>query len=124
MAELYTNCAIDIRGQRALEAATISVERQNNATPQKTLAKGQAGFSPGSPMMTIRVTSGVRAVGFEFDAGPDMATLSDVPFTIYAANSFMTGTGTILTDKLDKSVDKNADYEFTIQAPMSQWQRQ
>jgi hypothetical protein len=124
MADLYTNCAVDIRGQRLLEAADVSIERKSNAHEQLTLAKGRAGYSPGAPTMEIRITSGIRAAGFEYDAGPDILALNDVPFTIYAANSFLTSTGTILTDKGDKGVDKNANYEFTISAKFANWQRQ
>lgn len=120
--EIYTNCAVDIRGQRLLEAADVSVERQSNSHEQNTLAKGWAGESPGPAKMMIRITNGVKAAGFEYDAGPDIAALADVPFTIYAAGRFLTSSGIVQTDKFDKGVDKNASYEISFKAKMAQWQ--
>jgi hypothetical protein len=107
-----------------LETSDVSVERKSNAHEQLTLAKGRAGYSAGAPTLDIRITNGVRAAGFEYDAGPDIIGLADVAFTIYAGNEFLTTTGTIMSDKFDKGVDKNANYELTISAKFANWQRQ
>jgi len=122
--DIYTNCAVDIRGQRLLEAADVSVERQSNSQEQKTLQKGWAGESPGAPIMMIKITNAVKADGFEYDAGPDIAGLVAVPFTIWAANSFLTSEGIIQSDAFTKAVDKNATVEVTIKTKMAQWQAQ
>ena len=121
---LYTNAAIDMNGQRLLEASTVEIDRASGAVDQMTLAKGWAGKSPGSRKMTVKVTNGVLAAGWEFDAGGSIAALLINSFTIYAGNSFLTSTGFIISDSFKKGVDQNASYEFTIEAEYAVWQSQ
>jgi hypothetical protein len=120
-ADLYTNAAIDMNGARLLEASTVEVDRASGAVDQMTLSKGWAGKSPGSRKMTIKVTNGVLAAGWEFDAGASIAGLKINSFTIYAGQSFLTSTGFIISDSFKKGVDQNASYEFTIEAEYALW---
>lgn len=120
--EIYTNAAVDIRGQRLLEAATVEVTRQSNAIDQNTLAKGWAGKSPGARKMMIKITNGVRAAGIEYDPGPDILSLAGVAVTIWAASSFLTTVGIVNSDSFKKGVDQNASLEMDIEAEFAQWQ--
>jgi hypothetical protein len=122
--EKYTGCAIDIHNQRQLESSTVEVDRTSGAVDQHTMAKGFAGQSPGSPMMTIKVTNAVRSVGFDYDPGPDMLALAIVPLTIYVDGAFMRCTGIVQSDNFKKAVDANASLEITFKCEFAQWQQQ
>lgn len=119
--ELYTNAAVDIRGQRLLEASTVEIDRASGAVDQMTLSKGWAGKSPGSRKMTVKITNGVLAAGWEYDGGSDIGGLRIVAFTIYAGSRFLSSTGFVISDSFKKGVDQNASYEFTIEAEYALW---
>lgn len=120
----YTNCAIDVRGQRLLQAADVDVTRHTNSIEQNTMALGWAGESPGASRMDIKVSNAVPAAGMEYDPGPDAAALTLVPITIHLDDgSFLTTEGIVQSDNFKKAVNANATLEISFKAKFAQWQR-
>lgn len=120
----YTNCAIDVNGQRLLQASDVEITRHTNSIEQNTLALGWAGESPGASRIDIKVTNGVPSAGMEYDAGPSIRTLGLVPITVHLDDgSFLTTQGIVQSDNFKKAVNSNASYEVTFKAQMADWQR-
>lgn len=122
-ASRYTNVAVDIRGQRLLEASDVEITRHTNSIEQNTLLKGWAGESPGASRMDVKITNGIPSAGMEYDAGPDAEALNLVPFTLHLDDgSFLTSEGIVQSDTFKKAVNANASYEITFKAKFAQWQ--
>lgn len=117
--ELYTKATVYVNSVLLAQEASVEVKRTTGAQPVKTIAKGFSGMSPGSPMCTMKVTSGVPSADFELDAGQFMKNLEVVELTVFAAGRTATSKGFITDDNFSHAVDAQSklDFDFTGQFP-------
>lgn len=124
----YTNAAIEIEGQRLLQAESIEAHFQSGAIEQNTLALGLAGMSPGAGKVTVKVTSAVPTDGFEYDPTQALLALGTVSFNVLACGTnnrysrVAQGRGTITEAMFKKGTNQNSSIDFTIVAPLAGWQ--
>lgn len=124
----YTNAAIEVEGQRLLQAESIDVTFASGAVEQNTLALGLAGHSPGAGKMTLKVTNAVPVEDFEYDPVPALQQLRNVPFTVLTCGTnnqykrAAIGSGTVTEVAFKKATNQNSSLDFTIVGPISSWQ--
>lgn len=124
----YTNAAIEIDGQRLLQAESIEAQFMSGAVEQSTMALGLAGFSPGVGKVTVKVTNAVPNDGFEYDPTPALLALGTVSFSVLACGTnnryarVAQGRGTITEASFKKGTSQNSSLDFTIVGPLTAWQ--
>lgn len=71
--QLYTLTYVTVDGMLLTEHADMTLTRNGNGQPVRTMVRGLAGQSPGAADCTIDVTNAVPAADFEFDPGDAIA---------------------------------------------------
>jgi hypothetical protein len=104
-----------------LEAQSITVKRMSGASDVDTGAKGFAGQSPGSPKMTITVTSAVPAAGIEFDPGSYIKNLDVADIVVFAFGKTLASSGFINDDTFAYSVNSEGKLDFEVKCQMAEW---
>lgn len=110
----YSRAIVYINSSVLSEEASVTVKRSSGSQPVKTVAKGYAGESPGSPMTEITVSNAVPAIGFEFDPGQFINLVEVVEISIVTADSTLTVKGSIIDDNFSHAVDSEAKLEFNF----------
>ena len=75
---LYDQVFAEVNGGLLAEATEIETELASDITQVKTIVKGFAGISPGSPVRTVKFKSPVPISGPEFDFEKAMVTSTPV----------------------------------------------
>lgn len=120
--QLYSKVACYYNNLQQAEEVEVSIKRISGAQVQKTVLKGFAGMSPGSPMAEITVKNGIPAAGFEVTTiGRDMNELRVVEFTFFAAGKSLTTKGFVTEDNTTHGTDKPAELDYTAQCQWADW---
>ncbi len=119
----YTLAFVTVGGRLLTEHADMSMTRNSNATPQRTVAKGLAGFSPGPEDCEIDVTNAVPAADFEYDPGEDIQELNVVEIGVVGPGGLTAvSKGCILSDTFSHGVGKEASLSFKFMGSYPIWQ--
>ena len=87
------------------------------------MAKGFAGMSPGSPMLEVDIINALPQGGFEFDAGPYIASLQTIPVQVIGpGGKTMKGDAFIIQDQGRHGVNQQARYSFRCIMGIQQFQ--
>ncbi len=112
-----------VNGSLFVEEIEIDVTRTTNSQPVATVAKGYAGESPGAGMTEIDVQNAIPSGGFEFDAGPNMASLIPVDVQVLGpGGTALKGKAFIISDSIRHGVNQEARYSFRCRMPLSLFQ--
>jgi hypothetical protein len=125
MADLqtYTKLACNYNLQHMAEETNVTIKRISGAQVVKTVAKGFAGMSPGSPMMEITFKSAIPAAGFELTTiGEDMRDLVVREVTVFGASKSITTKGFVTEDNTQHGADNVAELDFTMQCEWADWE--
>lgn len=104
-----------------LEAQSVTVKRNAKSTQVDTIAKGFAGKSPGSAMMTVSISSAVPATGIEFDAGAYIKNLDVADVVIFAAGKTLATSGFINDDSFSYSVNSEGKIDIEMDCQIAEW---
>ncbi|MDI3282114.1 hypothetical protein [Polyangium sp. 15x6] len=118
----YTKAVVYVNSSVLSEEASVTIKRTSGSQPVKTVAKGYAGESPGSPMTEITVSNAVPSADFELNPGQYINLLDIVEVTIFAAGRTLTVKGSIIDDNFSHAVDSEAKLEFNFRGGPSDWQ--
>lgn len=119
----YSKVSAYYNNNQLAEEVELSIERMSGAQEQHTVLKGLAGFSPGSPKMTINVKSAIPAAGFEIATlGADMRDVVVREYTFFAGGKSLTTKGVVIKDKTTHGVDKAAEIDFDAVCQYADWQ--
>jgi len=118
----YTKAVVYINSNLLTEESNVTVKREDGGNAVKTVAKGYAGRSPGSPMTMITVANAVPSADFEFNPGQFINQTEEVEVTIFAAGRTLTVVGFIISDNFQHGVDNAASLEFEFEGGPSDWQ--
>lgn len=119
----YTKVSSYYNNQLQSEETEVSIKRITGAQIMKTVQKGFAGMSPGSPMIEITVKNGIPAAGFEVSTiGRDMNEMRVVEFTFFAASKTLTTKGYVIDETTTHGTDKPAELDYTAQCQFADWQ--
>ena len=111
--QLYTILLSVVGGTLLAEEQEIDWNRTANAQQVDTVAKGFAGMSPGSPMLEVDIVNALPQGGFEFDAGPYIASLTTVAVQVIGpGGKTMKGDAFIVQDQGRHGVNQVARYSF------------
>lgn len=115
MADLqqYTKASVYIDSAQLTEESSVSVKHMSGAKEVNTVAKGLAGFSPGSPRIEIQVKNAVPAAGFEYVPFAKIRDLQVVEISIFAATKTLTTKGVITESNFSHAVDNESTLDFT-----------
>lgn len=114
---------VTVNGPLLVQEQDVTVDRDTHATQVATVPLGFAGVSPGAAMCEISVTNAVPQAGFEFDAGPNLASLAPADvFVIGPGSKTLKGQVIIHKDNTSHGVNKAAVYSFQCWAPLAQWE--
>jgi hypothetical protein len=119
---LYTKATVYIDGSLLSEESKVSIKRTTGAQIAKTVAKGLAGVTPGSPMMEISISSAVPSADFELNPGKYMKLLQPTEVTIFAAGRTLTTKGFVMSDSFTHAVDSASALDMEITAQWTDWQ--
>ncbi|KYF87787.1 hypothetical protein BE20_24900 [Sorangium cellulosum] len=119
--DLYTKAQVYVNSALLAEEASVTIKRSTGAQQVKTVAKGFAGLSPGSPMCEITVSNAVPSADFELDPGQFMKDLEVVEVTIFAAGRTATSKGFITDDNFSHAVDTASKLDFTFVGQFPEW---
>lgn len=117
----YSKAVVYINSSVLSEEASVTIRRTSGSQPVKTVAKGYAGESPGSPMTEITISNAVPAADFELDPGQFINLVSEVEISIFAAGRTMTVKGFIIDDNFSHAVDSEAKLEFNFRGGPAEW---
>ena len=117
----YTKAVVYVNSSVLSEEASVTIKRTSGSQPVKTVAKGYAGESPGSPMTEITVSNAVPSADFELDPGQFINLLEIVELTVFAAGKTMTVKGSIIDDNFSHAVDSEAKLEFNFRGGPGSW---
>ncbi len=121
--QLYAKALPYYNGQQMTEETEVSIKRTTGAQATKTVPKGFAGMSPGSPMLELSIKSAVPAVGFEVSTiGKDMNELRVVEFTIFCAGKTLVTKGFVTEDDTTHGADKAAETGLTAMCSFADWE--
>ena len=110
--QLYTLVYVLVDGALLSEEASVDVNRTGGMSPVRTVAKGFAGVSPGSPEVSIKVKNAIPNSGFELNAGPRIRAAKVTEIGLMCAGQLMKAVGFIMTDSFQHSVNTEAMYDF------------
>lgn len=120
---LYSILLGVVGGNLLAEEQEIDFTRTANAQQVDTVVKGFAGLSPGSPMLEVDITNAMPQGGFEFDAGPYIASLTAVPVQVVGpGGKTMKGDAFIIQDQGRHGVNQQARYSFRCLMPLQLFQ--
>lgn len=121
--QLYSKVAVYYNNQQLAEETNVTIKRVSGAQVVKTVAKGFAGMSPGSPMVEITIKNGIPAAGFEVGTiGADISQLKVVEFSFFAASKTLTVKGFVTEDNTVHNVDSPSELDITAQCQFADWQ--
>lgn len=121
--QLYSLAYCLLNGRLLTEHADITLSRNSNANPVRTVAKGFAGMSPGAPDCEIDVTNAVPAADFEFDPGDDIEQLADVEMGVVGpGGKVAVSKGYIVSDTFTHGVGKESSLSFKFHGVWPKWQ--
>ncbi|MRG98210.1 hypothetical protein [Polyangium spumosum] len=118
----YSKAVVYVNSLLLSEEASVTIKRTSGSQPVKTVAKGYAGESPGSPMTEITVSNAVPSADFELDPGPYLNLVEIVEVTVFAAGRTLTVKGSIIDDNFSHAVDSEAKLEFNFRGGPGSWQ--
>jgi hypothetical protein len=111
-----------VGGVLLAEEQEIDFSRTAYAQQVDTVIKGFAGMSPGSPMLEIDVNNAAPTGGFEFDAGPYIASLTVVPVQLIGpGGKVIKGDAFITHDNGRHGVNQQMRYNFRMIMSIKQW---
>lgn len=117
--QLYSIMLAVVGGTLLVEEQEVDFKRTANAQQVDTVLKGFAGLSPGSPMLEIDITNAMPQGGFEFDAGPYVLSLQQVPVQVTGpGGKTMKGDAFIVEDNGKHGVNQQARYSFRCLMPL------
>jgi hypothetical protein len=121
--QIYTLAFVTVNGPLLVQQQHVSVRRKTNSQDVATVALGYAGESPGAPMVTIDVTNAVPTVGFEFNAGGQMLSLTpgQVYIVLGSGKIQLKTTVQIIEDSFEHGVNKQATYSFSARGAFQDW---
>lgn len=117
----YSKAVVYVNSNVLSEEASVTIKRTSGSQAVKTVAKGYAGESPGSPMTEITVSNAVPAIDFELDPGTFINEVAEVEISIFAAGRTLTVKGSIIDDNFSHAVDTEAKLEFNFRGGPSVW---
>ena len=121
-AQLYTIMLGVLNGTLLAEEQEIDFKRTANAVQVDTVLKGFAGLSPGAPMLEVDITNAMPQGGFEFDAGPYIASLTPVAIQVIGpGGKVMKGDAFIVEDQGKHGVGQQARYSMRIITSLKQF---
>lgn len=118
----YSKAVVYVNSSVLSEEASVTIKRSSGSQAVKTVAKGYAGESPGSPMTEITVSNAVPSADFELDPGQFINNVEIVEITVFAAGRTLTVKGSIIDDNFSHAVDSEAKLEFNFRGGQSQWE--
>ena len=110
--QLYSLIYALVDGALLSEEASVEVTRTGGMSPVRTVAKGLAGVSPGSPEISIKFKNAIPAAGFELNAGPRIRAAKVVEVGLLCAGQQLKAVGFIMGDSFGHSVNSEAMYDF------------
>lgn len=120
--QLYSILLGVVNGTLLAEEQEIDFSRTANAQQVDTVAKGFAGLSPGSPMIEFDVINAAPQGGFEFDAGPYIASLTPIPIQLIGPGGKTIKTDAfIISDNGRHGVNQQMRYSFRMIAAIQQF---
>jgi len=118
--QLYSLIFAVTGGTLLVEEQEVDMSRTTNSQQIDTVAKGYAGESPGAPMTELDIQNAIPQGGFEFDAGPYMASLTPVPVQVLGpGGQSARGNAFIISDALRHGVNAAARYSFRARMPLA-----
>lgn len=119
----YTLIFAVIGGNLLVEEIQATVDRTTNSQPVNTVAKGYSGESPGAAMTEISIENAIPSGGFEFDAGPYLASLTPVDVQVLGpGGTSVKGQCFIISDSVRHGVNQEARYSFRVRMPLALFQ--
>lgn len=118
---LYALCEVYLDGAKATEETSVKLNADSKAQVIDTVAKGFAGVSPGSKMITITVDNAVPSAGFEFDPSSHVGTLKVVELTLFAAGQTLTTKGFITSYSFQHSANSPSSLSFEFVGEFAEW---
>lgn len=119
----YSKVTVYYNSNLLVEEVSMGADRESGAQVVKTVSKGFAGTSPGSPMMTIEIVEAVPANGFDISTlGPDMKNQTVREVTLFSAGKSLTTKGFVMKDSLKHGVDKESELSFSMTCEWADWQ--
>lgn len=121
--QLYTLAYVHVNGRLLTEHGDMTLTRNSNATPQRTVAKGFCGVSPGAPDCEIDVSNAVPAADFEFDPGEAITENDVVEIGIQGpGGKTAVSKGFIMSDSFTHGVGKDATLSFKFMGQYPKWE--
>lgn len=120
--QLYTKAQVYINSGLLAEEASVSVKRISGAQVVKTVAKGLAGMSPGSPMMEVSIKSAVPSADFELNPGSFIKSLGIAELTVFAAGRTLTTKCFITEDTFAHAVDNESTLDMSLICEFADWE--
>jgi len=120
--QTYSKAVVYINSGLLAEESNVTIKREDGGNAVKTVAKGNAGRSPGAPMTTISVKNAVPALDFELDPGSFINLTESVEISIFVAGKTLTCVGFITSDDYQHGVDSAAELSFEFEGGPSNWQ--
>ncbi len=121
----YAKAELHWNGKVLSEEASVTIKRASGAQIVKTVAKGLAGLSPGSPMVNISISNAVPSAGFEMDPGEFILNNLIGQLTIILGHFSlqMTCNGFILDDSFSHAVDTASKLDFEFISGPARWEK-
>jgi hypothetical protein len=108
-----------VGGALLAQEQEIDFTRTTQSQAVDTVIGGYSGESPGSPMLEVDINNAAPQGGFEFDAGPYIASLTPVAIQIIGpGGKVMKGDGFIIQDNGRHGVNQQMRYNFRIRMPL------
>jgi hypothetical protein len=116
---LYSILVAVVNGTLLAQEQEVDFTRTSNSIAIDTVILGYAGESPGSPMLEVDIQNALPQGGFEFDAGPYIASLTPVAIQVIGpGGKVMKGDAFIISDQGRHGVNQAARYSFRMRAPL------
>ncbi len=113
--QLYSIMLVCLNGTLSAEEQQVDFTRTANAQQIATVLKGFAGLSPGAPMIEIDVENAAPSVGFEFDAGAYIQSLTPVAVQLIGpGGKVIKGDAFITEDHGTHGVNQAMRYRFRM----------
>lgn len=120
--DLYSKATVYWNGQLLSEESSVTIRRMSGAQQVKTVAKGFAGMSPGSPMIEVTVSNAVPSSDFELNPGQTIQQNEVGELTVFAAGRTLTTKGFIIDDNFSHAVDTASKLDFTFNGQFADWE--